>query len=223
MSSSTMPSETPRAQKASSTSTRSTTASTAAAARATAPKPPYISTETGNHISRKSIIAGSQNIVLGGKTIIEPGVVVRGDLRRAQSTSSTNDASGGGVVLSVGKYCMLQEGCVLRPPCKTYKGTFSYYPMKLGDFVTIGANSVVEAASIGNGVEIGRNCIIGPLAIIKDFAKVADNSVVGAGAIIPSLCEWSGSPARPIGTLPESTPELTESNAKLAYASFRPA
>lgn len=37
---------------------------------------------------------------------------------------------------------------------------FSYYPMKIGDFVSIGPRSIVEAASIGNGVEIGKNCII---------------------------------------------------------------
>jgi UDP-3-O-[3-hydroxymyristoyl] glucosamine N-acyltransferase len=32
--------------------------------------------------------------------------------------------------------------------------------MKIGDFVHIGANSVVEAATIGNHVEIGKNCVI---------------------------------------------------------------
>lgn len=32
--------------------------------------------------------------------------------------------------------------------------------MKIGDFVSIGPRSIVEAASIGNGVEIGKNCII---------------------------------------------------------------
>ena len=37
---------------------------------------------------------------------------------------------------------------------------FSYYPMKIGDYVSIGSNSIVEAASIGTGVEIGKNCII---------------------------------------------------------------
>ena len=47
-----------------------------------------------------------------------------------------------------------------RPPYKTYRGTFNYYPMKIGDYVHIGANSVVEAAIIGNHVEIGKNCII---------------------------------------------------------------
>ena len=47
-----------------------------------------------------------------------------------------------------------------RPPYKTYRGNFNYYPMKIGDHVHIGANSIVEAAQIGNHVEIGKNCVI---------------------------------------------------------------
>ncbi|KAK4049843.1 hypothetical protein OIV83_003899 [Microbotryomycetes sp. JL201] len=223
-----MANETPRASKIVSQppATLSRSSSARPSSSSTAAKPPYISTETGNHISRKAFIAGSQNIIIGGKTVIEPGAVVRGDLRRAQSTSSSSSStqagSSAGVVMSIGKYCMFREGCVIRPPCKTYKGTFSYYPMKIGDFVTIGQHSVVEAASLGTGVQVGKNCIIGPLAIIKDFAKIADNSVVGAGAIVPSMCEWAGSPARPVVRLPESTPELVEAQAKMQYAAFKP-
>ena len=37
---------------------------------------------------------------------------------------------------------------------------FSYYPMKIGDHVTIGEGSIVEAATIGSHVSIGKNCII---------------------------------------------------------------
>jgi acetyltransferase-like isoleucine patch superfamily enzyme len=47
-----------------------------------------------------------------------------------------------------------------RPPYKTYRGAFNYYPMKVGDYVHIGANTIVEAATIGNHVEIGKNCVI---------------------------------------------------------------
>lgn len=47
-----------------------------------------------------------------------------------------------------------------RPPYKTYRGNFNYYPMKIGDHVHIGAGTVVEAATIGNNVEIGKNCVI---------------------------------------------------------------
>lgn len=47
-----------------------------------------------------------------------------------------------------------------RPPYKTYRGNFNYYPMKIGDYVHIGVGTVVEAATIGNHVEIGKNCVI---------------------------------------------------------------
>ena len=47
-----------------------------------------------------------------------------------------------------------------RPPYKTYRGNFNYYPMKIGDHVHIGAGTAVEAATIGNNVEIGKNCVI---------------------------------------------------------------
>lgn len=38
--------------------------------------------------------------------------------------------------------------------------TFNYYPMKMGDFVTIGRDCIIEAAQIGSGTEIEDNCII---------------------------------------------------------------
>ncbi|GAA5959826.1 hypothetical protein JCM3765_000115 [Sporobolomyces pararoseus] len=185
------------------------------------PPSPYIQTETGNIVSRQSLIYGSQNIVLSGKSILSPHCVLRGDLRRTGASSSSG-SGGGTVVIAMGKYCFVGEGTVLRPCYKTYKGVFSYYPMKIGDYVTIGSSSVVEAASIGTGVEIGKNCIVGPLAILKDYCKIHDGAIVGAGTIVPSLTEWSGSPARPIGQLPESTPEIAEAKAKSVYTSFKP-
>ncbi|GAA5876773.1 hypothetical protein JCM16303_006282 [Sporobolomyces ruberrimus] len=185
---------------------------------------PFIQTETGNIVSRQSQIYGSQNIVLSGKSILSPGCVIRGDLRRTGASSSSSGGGGGGgtVVIAMGKYCYVGESTVLRPCYKTYKGVFSYYPMKIGDYVTIGSSSVIEAASIGTGVEIGKNCIIGPLAILKDYCKISDGAIIGPGTIVPSLTEWSGSPARPIGQLPESTPEIAEAKAKSVYTSFKP-
>lgn len=188
-----------------------------ATSSASAPKSSYISTDTGNKVSRKSAIYGSQNIILGGKTIIQPSVVLRGDLRRAGAVGA---GTGGQVTISVGKYSVLGEGCTVRPPCKAYKGVFSYYPLKIGDFVSIGSGSIISCATIGNGVDIGKNCIIGPFSILKDNCKINDNSVVGAGSIVPSLVEWGGSPAGFIHTLPESTPESVEARAKNFYNTF---
>ena len=99
-----------------------------------------------------------------------------------------------------------------RPPYKTYRGNFNYYPMKIGDHVHIGANSVVEAATIGNHVVIGKNCIVvglqmccspdtisratfqGKFTIIKDCAQVADNTVIPPNTVIPALAMFAGSP-----------------------------
>jgi dynactin-5 len=105
-----------------------------------------------------------------------------------------------------------------RPPYKTYRGAFNYYPMKIGDYVHIGANTIVEAATIGNHVEIGKNCVIvntlaphifhfspshvcflfllpqGKFTIIKDCTKIADNTIIPPNTVIPALTLFAGSP-----------------------------
>ena len=66
----------------------------------------HFTKDTGNKVSRKATIAGPQNIILGGKTIISSGAIVRGDLRRS--------GPGHAVVISLGRYCLIGEGCILR-------------------------------------------------------------------------------------------------------------
>ncbi|KAI9105714.1 dynactin, subunit p25 [Phlyctochytrium arcticum] len=169
----------------------------------------YIETDTGNRVSRKSVICGSQNIVLGGKTIIQPDSIIRGDLRRA--------GRGHAVVVAIGSYCLLKEKCALRPPYKQYKAVFNYFPMKIGDHCVVGEDSIVEAAQIGNHVEIGRNCVIGKFAIIKDCCKILDNTVIAPNSIIPSFSVYGGNPARLVDELPESTQTLCERQRKRHY------
>lgn len=80
------------------------------------------------------------------------GAIVRGDLRRSQTGSY--------VVISMGRYCLIGEGAVLRPPGKIYKGAFTFYPVRILDYVHIGAECIVEAASIGSCIDIGARSII---------------------------------------------------------------
>lgn len=89
----------------------------------------YIQTAmTGNKVSRKATILGSQNIILGGKCIIQHGAIIRGDLKRIIASSSSSSAAGGqnqptqSVAIYIGRYCLLAESSVIRPPYKTYKG-----------------------------------------------------------------------------------------------------
>lgn len=115
--------------------------------------------DTGNRISRKATICAPVNIVLSGNVIIKADVIIRGDLKRAGPSPS--------IAMNIGKYTILDEACVVRPAYKTYKGTFSYYPMKIGDYTSIGAHSVLEAAAVGSYVDIGRGCVVvGGVALI---------------------------------------------------------
>lgn len=93
----------------------------------------YIQTAmTGNRVSRKAVVLGSQNIILGGKCIIHSGAILRGDLRRltSKSAEAASAREGGGstsqtsnsVVIGMGRYCTLGEGCLIRPAYKTYRG-----------------------------------------------------------------------------------------------------
>lgn len=130
--------------------------------------------------------------------------------------------------------------------------------MKVGDHVHVGANTIVEAATIGNHVEIGKNCIIvrsidnlslsdifnksavqGKFTIIKDCAKIADNTVIPPNTVVPALALFSGSPGALLPTrvdlpsdgqwlgqfvedLPESTQEMIEAYTKSYYTRFQP-
>jgi dynactin 5 len=105
----------------------------------------------------------------------------------------------------------LELTCSHSPPYKTYRGNFNYYPMKIGDHVHVGAGTVLEAATIGSHVEIGKNCVIvrhlclwldlvvkicvqGKFTIIKDCAKIADNTIVPPNTVVPALAYFAGSP-----------------------------
>ncbi|KAF9578096.1 hypothetical protein BGW38_006305 [Lunasporangiospora selenospora] len=177
-------------------------------------KSEYIETDTGNKVSRKSVICGSQNIVLGGKTILQTGSVIRGDLKRSGASNF--------VVVSAGRYCFLSQSCIIRPPCKAHKGAFNYFPVKIGDYVFIGESSIVQAAQIGSCVSIGKNCVIGKFTIIKDCVRIEDNTVIPPNSIIPPFSVYRGSPGKMVDELPESIREIYEARCKDRYTKFVP-
>ncbi|KAH0592522.1 hypothetical protein MHUMG1_09673 [Metarhizium humberi] len=161
----------------------------------------YIETDTGNKVARKAILVGTQNIMLGGKTVIQPEVMIRGDLVRTAPSSSSAPTSS--TAVAIGRYCFLSRGVLLRPPGRLYKGVYTYMPLRLGDHVFVGQNTVVQAATVGNHVSIGRDCAVNEFAIVKDYVKILDGSVVPSSMVIPSFSVVAGRPARVIGELPE--------------------
>ncbi|RAH85244.1 trimeric LpxA-like protein [Aspergillus japonicus CBS 114.51] len=191
-----------------------------------APKGEYIETDTGNKISRRSLIHGTQHIILGGKTVIQSDAVIRGDLYRSSSSSSsassashkptpsTSSTSGAAsasasqtqtpsVAITIGRYSYIARQAILRPPSRLHRGVYAFYPLKIGDHVFVGERAVVEAASVGNHVHIGRDAVVGSMAILKDFAYVLDGAVVAPGMVVPSWCVVGGAPARIVGEVGE--------------------
>lgn len=68
----------------------------------------------------------TQNIMLGGKTVIMAEAMIRGDLTRSLPPSSggagSAKPSGSNTSVQIGRYCFLSRGCCLRPPGRIYKG-----------------------------------------------------------------------------------------------------
>lgn len=152
------------------------------------------------------MLQGTQNIMLGGKAVIQPEVMIRGDLVRtapSSSSGSSGTAPASTTAVAIGRYCFLARGALLRPPGRMYKGTFTYMPLRMGDHVFVGQSTVVQAATVGSHVHIGRDCTIGEFAIIKDFVRILDGTVVPPNMVIPSFSVVAGQPARLVGELPE--------------------
>ncbi|EOO04186.1 putative dynactin subunit 5 protein [Phaeoacremonium minimum UCRPA7] len=175
-----------------------------------APRGEYIETDTGNKVARKATLVGTQNIMLGGKTVIQQEVMIRGDLARSIQSSSSGGAPANNTAVAIGRYCFLSRGCCLRPPGRMYKGAFTYMPLRMGDHVFVGQGSVVQAATIGNHVHIGQAVVVGEFAIIKDYVRILDGTVVPANMVIPSFSVVAGQPARLIGEVPEGGHEAFE-------------
>lgn len=77
----------------------------------------YIETASGNRVSKLSILAGSQNIVLDGKTVIMEGCILRADLAS----------------LKVGKNTIVRENAIIRPPFKKFAKGVAYFPLYIGE------------------------------------------------------------------------------------------
>jgi dynactin-5 len=157
-----------------------------------AEKKTFIETSTGNRVSRKAGLYGSQNIVLSGKVFVEPGCIIRGDLAHVR----------------VGKYSVVKEGTVLRPSLKHFNKGVAFVPLSIGENCFIEQNCVVSAAQIGNFVHLGQNSVIGRRAVIKDCSILLADSVLPPDSVIPPFTIYGGAPARPVGKVAESHQDL---------------
>jgi len=167
-------------------------------------KAEFIETASGNKVSRKSILCGSQNIILHGKTIIQSECVIRADLANVRA----------------GRHCIISKRSVIRPPFKKFSKGVAFFPMHIGDYVYIAEDSVINAAQIGSYVYVGKNCVIGRRCVLKDCCMIADNTVLPPETVVPPFTIFSGSPGKCTGELPECAQDMMIDFTKSFYQHF---
>jgi dynactin-5 len=125
------------------------------------------------------------NVVTMSHCVISNDVLLRGDIARIQ----------------IGRFVLLGESGVVRPPMIPVKQGVEPVPVAIGDHVYIGARCVIEAAVVGSCVVIERDCVVGPRAVIGDGVMIQARTVVPSGATLTSFGIYAGNPAELVGQL----------------------
>ena len=112
------------------------------------------------------------NVIIGKKVYIGPGCVLRGDWGRIE----------------------IEDGCNVQENC-----TVHMFP---GVKVWLKENAHIGHGAIIHGATIGKNCLVGMNAVILDEAELGDECIVGAlslvrqGEKIPPRSLLAGNPAK---------------------------
>ena len=133
--------------------------------------------EAGAWVDEMALVVGE--VTLGPDSSVWPMSVVRGDVNFIRIGARTN----------------IQDGSVLHV---THHGEHAPggKPLIVGDDVTVGHKVTLHACTVGN------RCLIGMGAIVLDGAQIPDETMVGAGSLVPpnkvldAGYLWLGSPVR---------------------------
>ena len=135
------------------------------------------------------------------------GVRVLGDVTIATSASVWFNSviRGDDNTIHIGQFTNIQDNTTIHVQ--------DTHTCTVGDYVTVGHNSLLH------GCRIANNCIIGMGSILLNGAVIAENSIVGAGSLVtenkvfPANSLIVGSPARAIRTLTNEQVESIRQSA----------
>jgi dynactin 5 len=160
----------------------------------------YIKTATHSYVSRKAMVENPGKVELKGKSVLQPGSKLRGDL----------------AVIRIGRYCYVGFNTELSPaPLAT-----AHVPMILRGNVCIGNDCKIEASAVGTNVYIGARSIIGSRCIIKDNCYIEEGTVLASDTVIPPFSRVRGNPAKVVDALPPSAALELQEMAHDTYLDF---
>jgi len=108
--------------------------------------------------------------------------------------------------IDIGEGTNIQDGAVLH--------TDPSYPITVGAWVTIGAQSMLHGCSIGDGSFVGERAVIMNGARIGRHCIVAEGAVVPGGKSFPDYSLIRGAPAKEVGQVSESESVQLGRNAR---------
>jgi dynactin 5 len=147
----------------------------------------YIQTASSTQcfVSRRATLHGAHRVELKGRTIVEAGVVIRGDLASVR----------------IGRYGHLGSGTTVTPAPQwpsennnnnnkatyttnstTDSNTTMFVPVTIGSHTMIGRDCRIEAAAIGSNCWIGDGVRLGKRVIVKDCCVIGGS---GSGSDQP--------------------------------------
>lgn len=125
-------------------------------------------------------------------------------------------------MIRIGKFVIVGDNTVIRPPIKKLKGVYGHYPMTVGDNVVIGDNCIIAAAQIGNCVIIGENSVICKRCVIKDNCKILPGTILAPDTVVMPYSVFGGQPGVMVAELPESAAQANKEQAVTQYRRFTP-
>mmetsp|Transcript_7037 Transcript_7037/g.23054 ORF Transcript_7037/g.23054 Transcript_7037/m.23054 type:complete len:212 (-) Transcript_7037:1130-1765(-) len=145
---------------------------------------------------------------------VAPTAVVEGDVFLADEANVWYHAviRGDPQKVHVGNLSNVQERALL----ETVDELDSGFPaeVRLGDYVSVGAGSVLRSCTVGDNVSIGIGCVVQEGAVIEDFVKLEAGSVVEQDTYVPSGEKWAGNPAAFVDKLDEDDQQAIIDEAK---------
>ncbi|MFH1821362.1 MAG: gamma carbonic anhydrase family protein [Methanobacteriota archaeon] len=125
------------------------------------------------------------DVVIGKHSSVWPGAVIRADFTRVR----------------IGRYTNIQDNAVIHSGDVYDDGKPKYYSAKIGNYVIIGHQALIQGATIED------QCVIGGSSIVFNGARIRKGSMVGLGAAVlrgfevPPRTAVVGIPARPLRTI----------------------
>lgn len=148
----------------------------------------YIKTTTHNYVSRKARIEGTKQVEIKGRSIIQEGVTINGDL----------------AVIRIGRYCSIEKDSIMEPPVHPIDSS-KRVPIVVGSHTRVGPNCEIHAAAIGSMVWLGEKVKLGQRCIIKDNCIIESGVEISDDKVVPPFTRVLNKRRAEVEELPPST------------------